>query len=219
MINLSFFENLKCNYKKLLEYGFKKDENSYTFSINICENEFLLIITITHENKIKLDVIENSTNEKLDIFYVLNVSGAFVGKINTECEKIVNDIALKCFEKNIYKSKQTKEIIEYIANKYNDNLEFLWKNSFNAIWRRKDNQKWYGALLIIKKNKLGFDSNEKIEILDLRTDNATEIIDNDKVFGGYHMNKSHWITICLDYSLPTEKILKMIDISYKLAKK
>ena len=38
---------------------------------------------------------------------------------------------------------------------YCDELEFLWqKFPDNAVWRRKDNKKWYGALLTVSKEKL-----------------------------------------------------------------
>ena len=36
---------------------------------------------------------------------------------------------------------------------------------------------------------------------------------------GYHMNKKHWNTIVLDGSIPDEKILFLIDLSYDLVYK
>lgn len=33
---------------------------------------------------------------------------------------------------------------------------------------------------------------------------------------GYHMNKKHWITVDLDYSVPTGEIEQLIDQSYAL---
>ena len=36
---------------------------------------------------------------------------------------------------------------------------------------------------------------------------------------GYHMNKTHWNTLVLDGSMPTEEILSMIDDSYDLVVK
>jgi predicted DNA-binding protein (MmcQ/YjbR family) len=36
---------------------------------------------------------------------------------------------------------------------------------------------------------------------------------------GYHMNKRHWNTVAVDGSIPTEKILWMIDMSYDLVLK
>lgn len=60
-----------------------------------------------------------------------------------------------------------------------------------------------------------------IEILDLRMkpEDIETIVDNKKYFPGYHMNKKHWITICLDGTLPVEEIYVHLDESYHLAKK
>ena len=61
--------------------------------------------------------------------------------------------------------------------------------------------------------------NKEIEILDLRyqKEEIEKIIDNKKIFPGYHMNKSSWITIKLDETIPTKEIQKLIDNSYALS--
>ena len=63
------------------------------------------------------------------------------------------------------------------------------------------------------------DSEEIIDIIDLRyqKERIKDIIDNDKVFPGYHMNKNSWITIKLDNSVETERIFELIDNSYNLS--
>ena len=68
-------------------------------------------------------------------------------------------------------------------------------------------------------NKLGIKSNKTVEILNLKfLKNQTEqIVDNKKIFPGYHMNKKSWITIKLDGSVALEEIYKLIDNSYQLS--
>ncbi|WP_228397919.1 MmcQ/YjbR family DNA-binding protein [Limnobaculum xujianqingii] len=72
-----------------------------------------------------------------------------------------------------------------------------------------------------KKNKLGLDGEERIEILDLRMDPDDIIVltDGKKYFPGFHMNKKHWITIRLDGSVSVDEIFMRIDNSFKLAVK
>ncbi len=82
-------------------------------------------------------------------------TGEFVGKVREEYENELKNIIEKCTIPNIFKSKQAKKIIKYVKDRYNDDLEFLWKKfPENAIWRNKTNNKWYGALLIISERKL-----------------------------------------------------------------
>ena len=112
------------------------------------------------------------------------------------------------------------EVIKYIKEKYHDDLEFLWEKFPNdAIWRNKQNNKWYGLILTIDENKLGIKSSKKVEIIDLRypKEDIKNIVDNKKIFPGYHMNKNSWLTIKLDGIVTLQEIYKLIDISYELS--
>ena len=141
--------------------------------------------------------------------------------IKTEYEKVIYDFIQKCtICEEIYKFNQTKQIINYIKNKYQDDLEFLWKSSpKSAIWRNKKNNKWYGIVMTIKANKLGIDLDKDVEIIDLRyqKDKIVDIIDSKKIFGGFHMNKKSWITIILDGSITSLELFKLIDNSYNIS--
>lgn len=113
-------------------------------------------------------------------------------------------------------------LIEYVREKYGDELEFLWeKFDDNAIWRRKDNGKWYGLILKVSARKLGLNSDEVIEITDVRAkpEEIERIIDGEKYLLAYHMNKVHWLTMRLDGSVSLEELCRRLDESYELAKK
>ena len=122
---------------------------------------------------------------------------------------------------NVFQSQQAKTIIGYVRDKYGDKLEFLWpKFSHNAIWRNQINRKWYALLLVIPKSKLGLESDELVEILDVRFD-KNEALDfahsNENIYPGYHMNKNNWITIILNDSIDTSQILSLLDHSYEIS--
>lgn len=213
-------DNKKINYKKLIEYGFTKNKNIYKYSCKLVDNKFRLDIAI-EENIIKTKLCELETKE-IYTLHLTNALGDFVGKIRDEYNRKLDEITSVCFDNNIFKSAQTYEIIDYIKSKYNDDLEYLWeKFPDNAIARRKDNSKWYLAILTVSKEKLNFKSKEKVEVLDLRVkiDDIPELIQQKHIFPGYHMNKKHWISIILDNSINSKKIYEMIDKSYILAEK
>ncbi len=90
----------------------------------------------------------------------------------------------------------------------------MFKNYYN-----KDNNKWYGALLIAQKSKIGIEEEGSIEIIDLllEPEKIEKIVDNYRYFAGYHMNKKHWITIKLDGSVNINEIYELIDNSYNLS--
>lgn len=149
---------------------------------------------------------------------IKNTTGSFIGKIKEEYENILKDVISICTERDVFKSKQAQSVIKYVKEKYAGNLEFLWEKSNNAIIRHHDTKKWYLILLTIPREKLGLKSNDLVEIIDLKMppEEIVKLVDNKKIFPGYHMNKKHWITICLDNTMTDEELFKYIDISYNL---
>ena len=215
------YKDRKIEISKLKEYGFIYKDNTYIFTKDIIDNTFTIIIEIKN-NKITTKLIDNIVNDEFLMIDIKNTTGEYVGKIKEEYDKVINDFIDKCTTSNIFKNKQTKEIIKYIKNKYNDELEFLWsKFPSTAIWRNKNNNKWYGIIMIIAENKLGIKSDKEVEVIDLRysKEDINNIVDNKKIFPGYHMNKKSWITIKLDETININNIYTLIDNSYNLSKK
>lgn len=215
----AIFKFKSLNKNKLIPFGFTAQNGIYIYETEILDGQFKMIVEINEKDEVSAKILDNFTCEPYTLHLVESASGSFVGSVRNEYERVLTQIADNCFEKDVFKSKQAHEIIKYVSEKYNDELEFLWeKFSSNAICRRKDNNKWYAVLLIISKRKLGIDSDEAIDVIDLRAE-SDSIVDGKNIFAGYHMNKKHWITIPLDGSLPTEEIFNFIDKSYILAKK
>lgn len=214
------FKNKKPNKQKMLAFGFSEQDGCYLYSSNLADGQMKINITILCDNKIRTQVIDSNSGEEYILHCVPGAAGTFVGQIKTEHENLIEEISATCFDPDVFKSDGAKKVITYVRETYEDELEFLWKKfPDNAIWRRKDTKKWYGALLTVSKQKLGIDSEEAIEILDLREEpeNIEKLINHKNYFPGYHMNKKHWYTVCLDGSVPFEEICNKIDISYNLA--
>ena len=215
------FDKRTPDFFKLTQFCFKESGGVYVFETEILDGQFSLAVEVRGA-EISTRVCDRETGEEYSLFLVEDAGGSFVGEVRAEYESALLEIAEKCFNKNVFRCEYTQAVADYVKKTYGDELEFLWeKFDDNAVWRRSDNKKWYGAVLTVARDKLGFDSKEKVEVLDLRTDpeKIDEIIDGKKFFYGYHMNKRHWITVILDGSVGLEEIFKMIDISYEIAGK
>ena len=211
--------NKTIDYNKLIEYGFTLKNKKYIYEKILSNKHFKVIVEITKEIQIA-KVYDLDVDDEYVLVDVPNASGDFVGKIREEYNSIITDIINKCTNMNVFKSVQTQEIISYIKDKYNDDLEFLWeKYPDAAIWRNKNNNKWYGLLMRISQNKLGINSDELIEIIDLRYPKETinEILSCKGVYPGYHMNKKSWITITLDNTVDNKEIFTLIKQSYAIS--
>ena len=212
-------KNRVINNNNLIKYGFKKQKGIFSFSKKICNNQFEMVILLENQ-KMNSKLIDLMNEEEYVLVDIEDSVGEFVGNVRQEYEEELKQIIEKCTSKEIFKNNQSKEIIEYIRQKYNDELEFLWKKIDDvAIWRNKQNDKWYGLLMKISEQKLGIESKKITEVIDIRyqKDEVDNIIDNKKIFPGYHMNKKSWITIKLDNSIKIDKIKELIDNSYNLS--
>ena len=211
----NIFKNKKANFKKLAEYGFVDN----TYKTDIMNGEFILAVMVNDEGNILTELTEKDSGEIYTLHLVENVQGSFVGKVKDEYEKVLSGIAENCFENDVFKFEYSKLVIKYAKEKYGDDVEYLWeKFPDNAVCRRKDNKKWYFAILTVGKDKLGFESTDKVEVIDLRAsmEEIEKLVDNKKYFAGYHMNKKHWLTIILDGSVHIDEIYERIDKSYNL---
>ena len=216
-----FIKDKKIDFKKLEEFGFKLKDNSYYYHTSLLKNQFKMSVKISLDNSIFTEIIDTETTEPY-ILHLLEIKrSGYSEKVYKAYSEVLEKIQKECFKDERFKANYTKEIIDYINNKYGDKLEFLWEKSpKNAVVRRKSTKKWYATILTISKRKIGLNSDELVEIINLHNspEEIEKLIDNKKYFPAYHMNKKYWCTICLDGIVELKEIYKLIDISYELAK-
>ena len=213
------FKEKRASEQKLLSYGFYESEQNYAIRIPLFDS-FYISVTVVLPNKMDARVFDEEAEEEYFLHLTKDAYGAFVGKVRSEYERVLGEIENECFISTRTFLPVTSAVKEYISEAYGDALEYLWQDE-NAIWRRKDSGKWYGVLMVIKGSKLGLDSDEKQEIMNLhlRKEKVQELLNEDGFFPAYHMNKKSWISVMLDGRVEKEKIFPLIDISYALAKK
>lgn len=215
---VDIFRRRKPNTEKLRAFGFEARDGHFVYDTEIMNGDFQLTVTVTKNGGVDTRLLEKDTDEPY-VLYKTDAAGTFVGAVRAEIEGILTEISERCYDASVFKNDQTLAIIDYVREKYGDEPEYLWqKFPENAIWRRQDNQKWYGAVLTVVGRKIGLPTDEVVEIIDLRLGNG-QTVDNNRFFPGWHMNKKSWYTIILDGRVTTEEIFTLIDESYRLAKK
>lgn len=115
---------------------------------------------------------------------------------------------------------QTEEIMNFITATYGDKPEFLFEDTDTAVFRKGERKKWYAVMMNISARKLGIESDEKVQVLNVKLspNEIALIVDKVSYFPAYHMNKKHWCTILLNDSLETDEICYRIGQSYTLVK-
>ena len=107
---------------------------------------------------------------------------------------------------------------KYINNVYGVTAEFPWLSAPTfAVYRHQSNNKWFAVIMEIPKAKLGIEEVGNINIINLKSDPLLigSLILNKGILPAYHMNKNHWITVCLDGTVEKDKIEWLLGLSFE----
>ena len=114
-----------------------------------------------------------------------------------------------------------QEFFSYCLNTYSTSPDYPFDEDFEtAVLRHADNRKWYALVMHVSRRKFGFDSDEVIDVVNLKL--PTEIFGSfgasDGVYPAYHMNKLHWISALLPDA--SEDIVQfLVNVSFVATRK
>ena len=112
------------------------------------------------------------------------------------------------------------KFLSFCLNTYGTSPDYPfddWMES--AVLRHADNKKWYAIVLRVSRRKFGFDSDEVIDVVNLKL--PTEMFGSfgaaDGVYPAYHMNKFHWISVLLP-DAPDDVVKFLVNASFEVTK-
>ena len=89
-----------------------------------------------------------------------------------------------------------------------------------AVFRHTDNKKWFALLMRIPRRRLGLDSDEVVDVVNLKQ--PIEMLGSfgasDGVYPAYHMNKLHWISVVLQ-DAQRDDVEFLLGASFELTSK
>ncbi|MBR4543883.1 MAG: MmcQ/YjbR family DNA-binding protein [Lachnospiraceae bacterium] len=116
------------------------------------------------------------------------------------------------------KERMRQKIIDYVKKKYKADPEHLWKSYPDYIvFRHSDNNKWFGVIMDVPREKLGLEGDDRVDVLDVKVGDAflrDVLLKQPGYMPGYHMNKRGWISVLLDGTVSYEDVCGMIDEGY-----
>ena len=113
-------------------------------------------------------------------------------------------------------SRESVEI--YIREQYGVEADYPFEDdNVTAVFRHKDNRKWFALIMNVRKDRLGYEGDEVADCMNLKIDDPMlhdMLVHEDGIIPSYHMNKRHWITVLLDGTVKDEKVFELINVSY-----
>ena len=113
-----------------------------------------------------------------------------------------------------------QQFLEYCLDTYGSSPDYPFDEAFEtAVLRHADNRKWYAIVMRVSRHKFGFDSDEVIDVVNLKL--PTEMFGSfgvaDGVYPAYHMNKFHWISVLLP-DAPDDVVQFLVNVSFEATK-
>lgn len=110
-----------------------------------------------------------------------------------------------------------QQFLEFCLGTFGTFPDYPFEDLFEtAVLRHGDNRKWYALVMRVSRRKFGFDSDEVIDVVNLKL--PTEMFGSfgasDGVYPAYHMNKLHWISVLLPDS-SDDVVQFLLNISYE----
>ena len=113
-----------------------------------------------------------------------------------------------------------QKFLEYCFDTYGTSPDYPFDDWMESVvLRHTDNRKWYAIVMKVSRRKFGFDSDEVIDVVNLKL--PTEMFGSfgspDGVYPAYHMNKLHWISVLLP-DAPDDVVRFLVNVSFEATK-
>ena len=113
-----------------------------------------------------------------------------------------------------------EDFLKYNKEEYNVSADYPFDDLFEtAVLRHSANRKWYALVMKISRKRLGIDSDERVDVVNLKL--PLEMFGSfgaaDGVYPAYHMNKIHWVSVILNDAQP-DLIEFLTGVSFELTK-
>ena len=110
--------------------------------------------------------------------------------------------------------------LTHCLNTYDTTPDYPFDDDLEtAVLRHSSNRKWYAIVMRVSRWKFGFDSDEVIDVVNLKLplEMFGSFGPSDGVYPAYHMNKLHWISVLLP-DVAEDLIEFLVNASYEATK-
>lgn len=210
------FKQYEVIEEKLIEYGFTRNHEKYQFSKEFMNFRADIMV---YQGEVSGKVMDLEFDEEYVNFRIQNQVGEFVSKVRDEYESILMDIRTHCFKKMDFVYAQSNRISKRIQDMYHVRPEFLWtKFPRYGVYRNARSHKWFAIIMNITKEKLGLDSKDEVEIINVKLDDYVSLVlDKEGIYPSYHQSKKNWVSVLLDDTLTDDEIFALIQYSFSLS--
>lgn len=112
---------------------------------------------------------------------------------------------------------QREWITQLIQQHYRVQAEYLWrKHPDYAVFRHAHNRKWFAITMTVLGSQIALPDVANIQIMNVKlpTEWVAELRGQHGFAPAYHMNKTHWLSVRLDNTLPEQQLMDLLQQSF-----
>ncbi len=202
----------------MLSFGFRKTDGGYLYETAFLNCDFSARIFVTESGAVSGTVIDAMNGEEYAPLRAERYNGAYVNKVRSAYEELLDGIAKNCCREVPFASDQANRIADRIREAYGVTPDFPWGQSpydSAGTFRHADSGRWFALIMRIRKGLLTKDADgTMIDVMNLKIDPDAESPLRDGVYPAYHMNHKLWITATLDDTLSDGAIMALVETSF-----
>lgn len=211
------FRNAHPDFDRLTAYGFHQHNGAYYYSQDIMNGHFRADVTVTETSEISGKVFDLETGDEYANVHISTQHGEFVNRVRDAYCAVLEAVRDHCFTRELFSLPQANRLVRHIFHTYGDNPDFPWeKYADYAVFRHPETEKWYALIMALDKSKIGAGKGATV-VVNLKTDNATELQRKNGIYPAYHMNKNNWISLVLDDTLDDQTLFDLLERSHQFA--
>lgn len=113
--------------------------------------------------------------------------------------------------------RQSQRLETHLREVYGTEPERLWERYPGyAVFRHPASRKWYAIIMDIPESCLGLSGRRIADVINLKCGHVLlgSLLEERGFYPAYHMNKSSWVSVLLDGTVPDEKLFSLLALSY-----
>lgn len=204
---------------RLEPFGFVRDGDAYFYAEDLLAGSFRLHVKLSEDGVVSTLLMDTESEEPYVLHLVENAQGVFVGEVRAAYQAVLDRIGEACGEHGSFHGVYVEELLRYVQETYGDEIEYPWKDMDAAVIRSHLSKKWYAVFMKVHPGKIGLGGSQPIRIMNLHgtAEQVAALVDGERYFPGWHMNRKYWYTVCLDGSIPMYELQRRIDESFELS--
>lgn len=200
--------------------GFRKTDGGYLYEAAFLSGDFSARVFVTDGGAVSGTVIDCMNGEEYAPLRAERFSGAYVNKVRSAYEELLEKIAAACCREVPFASEQANRITDRIFEQYGVKPDFPWGQSpyDNAgTFRHADSGKWFALIMRIRREQLTRDGDKTpVDVMNLKIDPDEPSPLREGVYPAFHMNHRSWISVTLDDTLSDDAVMALLKTSFRM---